>query len=149
MTRIAPDSHVTLHYRMAVLADGEERELVNTFGAAPATLQMGVGQWAKTLEDRLLGLVEGQCLDVSVPAPQAYGAHNPELVRRLGREQLPARAPESGAYTVGESVELTADGAPPLRGVLQGWEDGRAVVDFNHPLAGRPLLLRVRVIGVL
>src|ERR1700687_5826723 len=73
-------SHVTLHYRMAVLVEGEERELVNTFEAAPATLQMGVGQWSPDIERHLLGLAEGQTLDVEIPAADAYGVHNPDLV---------------------------------------------------------------------
>ena len=53
--RIASGSHVTLHYRIAVLVDGTEREVMSTFGAQPATLTIGAGDLAEPLEVRLLG----------------------------------------------------------------------------------------------
>ena len=87
MSQVAPTSHVTLHYRMAVVLDGTERELVNTFRGSPATLQMGVGQWAPTVEALLIGMTEGQVLDFELSADQAYGARNPELVRGVSRAQ--------------------------------------------------------------
>ena len=146
---IRADSHVTLHYRMAVLVDGEERELVNTFEAAPATLQMGVGQWSPDLEERLLGLAEGQTLDVAIPAAEAYGEHNPELVYTLDREQLEEQCGSDLVYAPGESVELQFMGELPVRGTITQCDDDSAVVDFNHPLAGRDMRLKVAVIGIL
>jgi len=148
MTRIAQTSHVTLHYRMAVVVGGGERELVNTFGAAPATLQMGVGQWAPTVEEQLLGLDEGQGLELELAAEQAYGAHRPELVRTLSQAQLAQRCGSEQRIAVGETIEMR-DAPVPLRGVISNCDAQGAVVDFNHPLAGMPVRLRVQVIGVL
>jgi len=148
-TQIAADSHVTLHYRMAVLVDGEERELVNTFDSAPATLQMGVGQWSPDLERRLLGLAEGATLDVAIPAAEAYGEHNPDLVYALDREQLEEQCGSDLVYAPGETVELQFMGELPVRGILARCDDDSAVVDFNHPLAGRDMRLNVAVIGIL
>jgi len=149
MNRIASTSHVTLHYRMAVLVAGQERELVDTFCTAPATLQMGAGQWAPTLEARLIGLAEGQGLDVELAADQAYGAHNPDLVRSISRAQLEAQCEPGLVFSVGESVEFRGVAGETYRGVLAQCDNERAVVDFNHPLAGKTMRLRVQVIGVL
>jgi FKBP-type peptidyl-prolyl cis-trans isomerase SlpA len=146
---ITPASHVTLHYRMAVLVDGEERELVNTFEAAPATLQMGVGQWSPDIERHLLGLAEGQKLAIDIPAAEAYGVHNPELVYELDREQLEEQCGADLVYAPGETVELQFIGEVPVRGILTVCNEDSAVVDFNHPLAGMPMRLDVAVIGIL
>ena len=149
MPRVAPTSHLTLHYRMAVLLEGLERELVNTFGAAPATLQMGVGQWAPAIEERLIGLEEGQVLEFALPADQAYGRRHPDWVRTVGRAQLQAQCQPGLVYSVGETVEFRGVGGQAYRGVLARCEADHAVVDFNHPLAGMPMHIRVQVIGVL
>jgi len=149
MSRVAPTSHVTLHYRVAVLVQGAERELVNTFRAAPATLQMGVGQWAPTVEAYLLGLAEGQSLDFEVPAERAYGMRSADLVRTISREQLQGQCEPGTVFAVGESVELRGLGGEALRGVLAQCDAQQAVVDFNHPLAGLPMRIQVQVIGVL
>jgi len=149
MTSIAPRSHVTLHYRMAVLVDDTERELVNTFAAAPATLQMGVGQWAPTVEEHLLGLAEGQSLQFELGAGQAYGERNPDLVRTLSWAQLEAQCEPGVVFAVGETVEFRGVGGETYRGALVQCDGQSAVVDFNHPLAGMPMRVRVQVIGVL
>lgn len=149
MPSIQADSHVTLHYRMSVVVDDVERELVNTFDAAPATLQMGVGQWSPDIERHLLGLGEGERLDVQIPAAEAYGVRNPDLLYTLDREQLEAQCGSAFVYAPGETVELDFAGEVPVRGILAQCDADSAVVDFNHPLAGRDLRLTVHVIGVL
>jgi len=149
MPLIMPSSHVTLHYRMALVVDGDERELVNTFAAAPATLQMGVGQWSPALEERLLGLAEGAAQEFEVPADQAYGVHRPELVRRLPRTQVQAHCAAGAEPVVGASVAFPGPDGAVVHGVLTECGEQEAVLDFNHPLAGLPVRLRVQVIGVL
>ncbi|SPE30577.1 Peptidyl-prolyl cis-trans isomerase [Burkholderiales bacterium] len=149
MSSIAPTSHVTLHYRMAVLVDDTERELVNTFSAAPATLQMGVGQWAPTVEEHLVGLAEGQSAQFELAADQAYGEHNPDLVRTISWVQLEAQCEPGLVFEVGETVEFRGVGGETYRGALVQCDEDTAVVDFNHPLAGMPMRIRVQVIGVL
>ncbi|RBB93959.1 peptidylprolyl isomerase, partial [Pseudomonas sp. MWU12-2115] len=47
LSEVKPGSHVTLHYRLA-LADGAD--IVNTFTDKPATLLLGAGQLAPSLE---------------------------------------------------------------------------------------------------
>jgi FKBP-type peptidyl-prolyl cis-trans isomerase SlpA len=153
MRRIGPSSHVTLHYRMAILVDGGERELVNTFGAAPATLQMGVGQWSESIEQRLLGMDEGAACEFELAPEHAYGEHRSDLVLRLARERVQAELRERGApppsWQVGAELDFPGPDGTGWRGMLTACDAEHAVVDFNHPLAGRPLRVRVQVIGVL
>lgn len=149
MTSIAPGSHVTLHYRMALMVGSAERELVDTFGGKPATLQMGVGQWSQSIEEHLIGLDEGATAQFDVPPEQAYGVHRRELVRRLGREQVQAAVGPEREAVVGEAVEFPSPDGRSFRGVLVECGPEDALVDFNHPLAGLPVRVRVQVIGVL
>ena len=56
---VGPDSYLTLHYR---LADLDGTEYVSTFDLSPATLQMGSGQLAETLEGCLRELSDSSAL---------------------------------------------------------------------------------------
>ncbi|MCU0804496.1 MAG: FKBP-type peptidyl-prolyl cis-trans isomerase [Burkholderiales bacterium] len=140
-TRIAPDSFVTLRYRLA-LADGTE--VVSTFGGNPATFQLGAGQLAPPLEERLVGLSAGQRERFDLPA-DALGAHRPELVQRARRADLPAGTP----LVVGGAIDLVGPEGQPLSARVAAFDDVSVTLDFNHPLAGRALVFEAEVIAVL
>jgi FKBP-type peptidyl-prolyl cis-trans isomerase SlpA len=149
MARIAPDSHVTLHYRLAALVDGAEREVVSTHGGHPATLQLGGGHLAANLEARLLGLAEGDEASFELAPAEAFGERNPQLVQALSRAAFDADSEPGGDYAPGDLVEFNRPDGGRVAGVLKERCERRVVVDFNHPLAGMPVRFEVRVIGVL
>lgn len=148
-SRVAEGSHVTLHYRIAVELDGNEHEVVSTFDARPATVQVGAGQFSDALERRLLGLQEGQEASFDLAAGEAFGHRNAELVQTLARATFDANAHPDAEYLPGDLVEFNAPDGLRFSGVLKQHGDDRVVVDFNHPLAGLPVRFSVRVIGVL
>jgi FKBP-type peptidyl-prolyl cis-trans isomerase SlpA len=149
MGQIEVGSHVTLHYRLATVVGGEEREVISTLGARPATLQVGAGQLAAPLEARLVGLAEGSAASFDLVASDAFGERNSELVQSLSRAAFDAHADPDADYVVGDVVEFNAPDGRRLAGVLKQRDDRQMVVDFNHPLAGLPLRFSVQVIGVL
>lgn len=146
---IASGSHVTLHYRIAVLHDGDEHEVISTFEATPATLQIGTGQLSAPLEDRLLGLAEGDEASFELGPGEGFGQRSPELVQTLSRAMFDANADPGVEYLPGDIVEFNAPDGGRYAGVLKRHAVDTVVVDFNHPLAGLPLHFSVQVIGVL
>jgi FKBP-type peptidyl-prolyl cis-trans isomerase SlpA len=149
LSRVAAGSHVTLHYRIAVELDGNEHEVVSTFEARPATVQVGAGQFSEALEQRLIGLEEGQEASFDLSAGEAFGHRSGELVQTLSRATFDANADPGVEYVPGDVVEFNAPDGLRFSGVLKQRGDDRVVVDFNHPLAGLPVRFSVRVIGVL
>ncbi len=148
-SRVAAGSHVTLHYRIAVQLDGNEHEVVSTFDTRPATVQVGAGQFSDALERRLIGLEEGQDATFELPAGEAFGQRNGELVQTLSRATFDTNADPGTQYVPGDVVEFQAPDGLRFSGVLKQHGDDRVVVDFNHPLAGLPVRFSVKVIGVL
>jgi FKBP-type peptidyl-prolyl cis-trans isomerase SlpA len=149
MARIAPDSHVTLHYRLAALVEGVEREVISTLDGRPATLQLGGGHLAVGLEARLHGLEEGAEATFELAPAEAFGDRNPDLVQSLTRAAFDTNAGADGGYAAGDVVEFNDPRGGRLAGVLKESGDRRVVVDFNHPLAGLAVRFTVRVIGVI
>jgi FKBP-type peptidyl-prolyl cis-trans isomerase SlpA len=141
------DSHLTLHYRIS-LADGGG-EVVSTFGGSPATLQLGLGQMAEPLERCLLGLAQGSDASFALPPGQAYGDRNPALIQRVARAVLEAHAEPGTEWSPGDLVDFSAPDGGRFAGVLKSIDERGALFDFNHPLAGRPILFEVRIIAVL
>ena len=147
--RIAPGSHVTLHYRIAAVVDGAEREIVSTFGAQPATLTVGGGDIAPPLEACLLGLEEGAERHFDLAPDAGFGVRNADLVQSLTRAAFDANADPSVDYALGDIVQFSGPQGRQFSGVLKLRDSDRVVVDFNHPLADMPIRFAVQVVGVL
>jgi FKBP-type peptidyl-prolyl cis-trans isomerase SlpA len=147
---VHPDSYVTLHYRIEPLTGpAAGTAFVDTFLDRPATLQMGVGQWAPGLEALLLNHAEGDHFTVDLPADQAYGDRNPELLRWISHEEMVQNAPPGTEFEAGDMVEFVAPNGGRYSGVLKTLQDDAALFDFNHPLAGIALQVEIRILGVL
>ncbi len=143
---IRADSYLTLHYRVSLMPDAVD--VVSTFGGKPATIQLGEGQFAPTLELRLLGLAVGSHAVFELPSDDAFGARNPDLVRRVPKALLEAES-ERSDYSPGDVVEFNAPGGGRYAGVFQSLEGDDAVFDFNHPLAGKPVRFEVEILGII
>lgn len=139
---VQEDSLLTLHYR---LATADDEELVSTFGAKPATFQMGAGELNPMLEQHLVGLPVGERTVFVLQPEQAFGQHSSQLVQRFARDDLP-KAAELQVMTLIEFK--TPDGAA-YSGLLRELSESDALIDFNHPLAGKAIRFEVDVIGVL
>ncbi len=146
---VQPGSFLTLHYRMAG-PDGAD--IINTFNDKPATLSLGTGELSPAIEQRLIGLAEGTRTSFELPAGEAFGERNPDLLQWVARKLLNELGDPNEKYNIGDVVQFpTPDGMGQYAGsVQQVKEEGDAVqFDFNHPLAGQPVTFEVQLIGVL
>ncbi|MBC5765450.1 FKBP-type peptidyl-prolyl cis-trans isomerase [Ramlibacter albus] len=146
LPRVQAGSFLTLHYRLA----GPGGDIINTFHEKPATLTLGSGELSPAVEQRLVGLEEGEHVTFNLPAGEAFGARNPEMVQWVGRKLLRQMGDPDEQYAVGEVVQFTApDGKGQYAGAVQKLAEDAVLFDFNHPLAGQPVTFEVHVIGVL
>ena len=147
MSTVEPGSFLTLHYRLS----GPQGDVVSTFGGPPATLSLGSGQLSPAVERRLLGLQEGARASFDMPAGEAFGERNPDMIQWLARQELDELGDPQEQYAVGDVIQLpTPDGQGQFAAVVQAVrDDGALRLDFNHPLAGLPVTFEVQVIGIL
>jgi FKBP-type peptidyl-prolyl cis-trans isomerase SlpA len=139
---VRPDSLVTLNYRVA---SSDDTELIGTFGRTPATLQLGSGELAPTLERCLEGLPVGERHVFLLEPEQAFGRHNPQLLQRLPRAELP----DGDKLEMMTLIAFAAPGGARYTGLILELDEEAALIDFNHPLAGKAIRFEVEVIGIL
>jgi FKBP-type peptidyl-prolyl cis-trans isomerase SlpA len=143
---VGPGAYLTLHYR---LASQDGNDIVTTFNGNPATLQLGTGQLAPFLEERLIGLADGAEQSFTLAPSEAFGERNPELLQRISRATLAENSQLGEEYKAGDVVEFAAPGGGRFAGVLLEINADDALFDFNHPLASQTLRFDVRIIGIL
>jgi FKBP-type peptidyl-prolyl cis-trans isomerase SlpA len=144
---VQPGSFLTLHYR---LAGPDGADIINTFHDKPATLSLGTGELAPAMEQRLLGLEEGTRQVFEIPAGEAFGERNADLLQRVKRGLMDELGDPDADYHPGDVVQFpTPDGTGAYAGVVREVGDEWILFDFNHPLAGVPVSFEVHLIGVL
>lgn len=138
---VQADSLLTLNYRIAA---GDDEVLISTFDSRPATIKMGCGELMPTLEACLDGMKVGERRTFTLEPQQAFGPHNKLLVQRVPRTELPDPQAQENAL-----LEFTAPNGEKFKGLVLKTSEEAALVDFNHPLAGKTVSFEVEIIGIL
>jgi FKBP-type peptidyl-prolyl cis-trans isomerase SlyD len=138
--KTATNMVVSFHY---TLKDDTGEVLDSSGGREPLSYLHGHGNIVPGLEKALEGTVAGHRSQVAVKAVEGYGETNPDLVFEATREQFPADLKlELGARVYAEGPQ-----GPVSFTVVRLTEKG-AILDGNHPLAGKQLHFDVEVIEV-
>lgn len=133
-------SKVTLDYTLTV--DG--KVLDSSQGKAPLQYTQGEGKIIPGLERQLAGLKAGDERDIVIKPEDAYGPTNPAAIKSVPLAKMPKDLKlEPGMVLEGQA----ADGRSfPARVIAI--EGDSVMMDFNHPLAGKILNFKVKVVSV-
>jgi FKBP-type peptidyl-prolyl cis-trans isomerase 2 len=106
----------------------------------PLTFTVGAGQMIKGFDEGVVGMKVGEEKILKIPPEDAYGEYKEEYVRELPRDDENLKfVPEVGMQLATETG---------LRGTITEVSEKNFVVDFNHALAGKTLVFKVKVISL-
>ncbi|MEK6809953.1 MAG: peptidylprolyl isomerase [Nanoarchaeota archaeon] len=110
----------------------------------PLEFEAGSGQVIKGFEEAVLGMKNGEEKKIVIPAAEAYGEMKAELRKKVPRKQLPQdQEPKVGMIL---AVGLPNGQQFPARIVAVTADD--VTIDLNHPLAGKTLHFKIKVVSV-
>ncbi|RUM34976.1 MAG: peptidylprolyl isomerase [Desulfobulbus sp.] len=138
--KIAENSTVTIDYTMT-LDNGEVVD--STKDTDPLTYTQGEGELIAGIEKRMTGLTNGDTLEVILPPEEGFGDVDPEAFIEIPKTDLPPEALQVDAQLQGEGPQGQA-----IEGRVVELKETSALVDFNHPLAGKNLHFTVTVVDV-
>ena len=136
---VAPDTRMTMHFSLS-LEDGTEVD--STFDHKPAVFEFGDGNLLPGVEKHLLGMAAGDDRVFDIPPEDAFGQPNPANVQRFDRNTFDADMELAEGLVISFADAQNTE----LPGVVKSVSDEEVVVDFNHPLAGRTLKFRVKIL---
>ena len=130
---ITDGSKVTLLYQITV--PGEERIEVRDL----SQFIQGQHQMLPALEQAVSGMRRGEKAEVKLTQDQAFGAYDSNKKTVVPTKDLPA-----GVKT-GDVLEDRSTGK---QATITQMSETDAVMDYNHPLAGKPLLVTLTILDV-
>ncbi len=131
---------VTMHY---TLSDDSGAVLDSSQGGEPLAYLHGHGNIIPGLEKALEDKESGHKAKVTVAPADGYGEINPEAIFEAPREHFPGEA----ELTAGQRVYAEGPNGPIVLTVVRLTEKG-ALLDANHPLAGKTLHFDVELIEI-
>ncbi len=105
----------------------------------PILVIIGEKRFVKGFEEALRESNVGEEKEVEIPPEKAFGTRDRNKIRTFSVRELRKRGIKR--IEPGEVIEI--GGIP---GVVREVGGGRAVIDFNHPLAGKTLVYKFKVI---
>lgn len=137
---ISEGKTVSIEYTLTL----EDKEVIDTnVGGEPLTYVHGSNQMIPGLEKAMEGMQVGESMNVTVAPEDGYGQTVQEAIIEIDKAQLPPEVFKVGAHVQGQAQE-----GQVVRGQVTGIDGHTAVIDFNHPLAGKTLFFDVKVLEI-
>lgn len=144
---IEDGAQVSLYFSLA-LADGEIID--SNYDGNPASFRLGDGSMLPGFEDLLKGLKAGAEIERLLPAGRAFGKINPANRQRFPIARFRHLLEDDLIPTeVGSVVSFKDSAGFDLPGVVSDIDENTVGIDFNHPLAGKDILFKARIVSVI
>ncbi|WP_045222336.1 FKBP-type peptidyl-prolyl cis-trans isomerase [Desulfonatronum thioautotrophicum] len=140
MTQAQTGNQIKVHYT-GRLDSGQVFD--SSADREPLEFTLGQGQLIPGFEAAVTGMQAGDKKTVTIPAEDAYGPRQDELLFSVERSQLPDHIqPE-----VGQQLQVNQEGQTAVVTISE-LTDTTMTLDANHPLAGENLTFDLEVVEV-
>lgn len=131
---------VKMDYTLTV--DGEVMDASQE--GQPLEYQHGASQIIPGLEKQLAGMKVGDEKTVMVPAAEAYGAVNPEAFQEVPKTFFPPDV----EIKVGMIIPLQSPDGQVVPVRVAEIKEESVKLDMNHPLAGKDLTFKIKIVDI-
>jgi FKBP-type peptidyl-prolyl cis-trans isomerase 2 len=131
---------VKIHYT-GKFDDGEIFD--SSKGREPLEFTLGSGQVIPGFDTAVEGMQTDEEKTIRIPAAEAYGEINPNLVHEVERAQIPDDIP----LEVGGQLQVQGQDGQAFSVTVVALDDTKAKLDANHPLAGKDLTFELQLVS--
>ena len=131
---------VTLDYTLTV----DNKQVETSVGKTPMSYVVGVREIIPGLETQLNGMKINEEKVINVAAKDAYGEVDPKAYKEFPISSLPKEL----TAKVGMVLQATAPDGSKFPTVITEIKGDKMVLNFNHPLAGKNLTFKVKILKI-
>jgi FKBP-type peptidyl-prolyl cis-trans isomerase 2 len=141
MSAVVAGKKVKIHYTGTF--DGGE-VFDSSRETEPLEFEVGTGQVISGFDNAVMGMKVGEQKQVRLPEEEAYGPYSQEMVFDADPNQF-----EDGLTPeIGQQFQTELEDGTPLLLTVKSAEDGKIVLDANHPMAGKTLNFDLEVVEI-
>ncbi len=113
---------------------------------SPLGFTVGSGDLIKGFDDAVMGMEIGQEKSFHVTPEQGYGPYQDDMIKEVPKAQF---GEDSGQLQVGIQIVLQTPEGYVIPATVKAIEGESVKLDFNHPLAGKELNFKIKVVEIL
>ncbi len=110
----------------------------------PLDFIVGENQVIKGFEDAVIGMEEGQEKEIKIKPEEAYGERRDELIREFNRKEIPLKEEPKEGMVLG----FNAPNGQQFPATIAKVTDDKITFDLNHPLAGKQLNFKIKLVKI-
>ena len=111
----------------------------------PLEFEVGGGQLIKGFDEAVVGMEKGKEKEITLKPEEAYGEPNEQLIKEIPKEQLP-KEPEAKE---GMMLMVGLPDGKQLPAKIAKVGEKTVTLDLNHPLAGKVLKFKLKVVDII
>ncbi len=116
----------------------------SSVGREPLEFTLGSGQVIAGFDTAVLGMQIGEKKTVRIPADEAYGEYDDELIIQVNRNELPEMN-----YEVGMELSMQQASGRSVPVIVLDVAEDWVAFDANHPLAGEALTFELELVAII
>lgn len=110
----------------------------------PFEFVLGEGSALPAFEERVRGMAVGETKEFVLEADEAYGDHDPGLIREVPKDQFPVDA----ELEEGVMIVLGLPDGTEIPAIVSEIGDTAITLDLNHPLSGMRLHFKIKLVSI-
>lgn len=130
---------IKVHYT-GTLDDGTVFD--SSEGKEPLEFKIGESQVIAGFENAVKEMSMNQEKTFKIESKDAYGSVNDQLIISVPREKFPPQ------IEVGGQLILKGPERQNIPGIVTEVKEDTVTVDLNHPLAGKDLTFKIKIVGI-
>ena len=141
MQQVKKGDTVRIHYH-GKLTDGTTFD--SSEGREPLEFEVGGGMVIPGFDAGVTGMTVGEKKTITIPADEAYGQKQEEMIMEFPKERFPAdMVPE-----VGMQLNMSNDQGQTFPVLIADVKEDVVILDANHPLAGEDLTFDLELVEI-
>lgn len=125
---------VSMQYELKI----NEEVIESNLNSESIEFVFGQGEVVPGLESRILDMNEGETREIKVPAKEAYGEYNHNLIEKFAIGDF-----EGIDLYIGLILEAENENNEIIKATVSDVTKDEVIMDYNHPLAGCDLDFKV------
>jgi len=135
---VKKEDEVKLHFS-GKLKNG--KVFATTEGKKSVEFEAGAGEILLGIDEEVIGMEKGEEKEITVPAEKGFGKRKEELIMETPKDMF-----EGKKLQVGQRISVQTRKGRTMSAQVIKIGENRVTLDLNHPLAGKELIFKIKVV---